>query len=350
MGHERAHPKPVRVPYFFGTGLALKSPMFRNFLWALLGVLLIHVECLGVGQCRAVHRPIFDRAKFDVTGVVFEPIWPRGPWGPNNQYHANIRANTALVFQGLRDPENFKKDRNAFHAQLTPYEDTPGSGMMGHFQLGDFFLKYMAGLQIVGKQFEKMLGPDSNAQMLMMHSVAQFTVFNSRSAYISVWSEPGSKGDLLGFARIFDGTDYSKLAAKPNSWKAYYSPEMPTEQSLRMRNVRTDYFDKLRAQGYHILDFSKYFLSENLKGEDRDYVRGIIHKFLQENFMNEQNLIFADRVVFVLHMGSNKLKEHYEQTFGAKDIPPDSIVQGKLKSEEHIMVVDMETLRQKLGF
>lgn len=316
---------------------------------ALICALLWQAACLAIGQCHAVHSPSVRRQAYLIVGAVFEPISPCEPWGPKNQFHADIRSNSVLVFQDLRDRQNFEKSPNAFRARILPYHDAPGNGFMAQMQLGVYFQMYLLGLQHIWGHYEEVLGPNAGSERLGAYSMVQ-TSFNSRTAYISVWSEPNQNGQLLGFTRIFDGTDYSNLGDKPYAWKAYYAPILPVEYSLSVRGIKVSYFENLRKQNYHIFEIGKYFLSKDLEKADRDYVRRILHKFWQENFMDENYLLYPDKAIFIFHTASDKLRDFYGEVFGTQEIPKDSVIQGQLKPNEHILFVDLKTIRQKLGF
>jgi len=317
-------------------------------LGALRSPLLIYAPCIQAKQCRGVHRSLsYNRAEFGVIGTLFEPIAPSRPWGPQNLYKADIREGAAMVIFGLKDKAVINTPY-AFKSQLRRYDDSLGNGMMAHFQIGAGFELYLVGLQFIWSFYEGKFGTRM-ADVLGSHSIAH-TMFNSRSAYMSVWSNETRRSDLLGFLRVFDGTDYSKLADKPYAWKAYYDHSTPAEISLQNRNIQMRFFKEKRAEGYHIFEIGKYFLSDNLTPADKIYVKQILHKFLQENFTDPNYLLFPEKTLFVFHVSSDTHMKAYKRSYGAQEVPADSVLEGKLMAGEHILFVDLKTFREKLGF
>lgn len=314
-----------------------------SFVWFLLAS---HAEANL--SCFSFYRKLNQNPKmFDITGIVFEPLSPRSPWGPNNQYNVDVRAGTALVINqvkggidNLNTLENFP-----FNARLFEYNDSPGNTMMGHFSLGKFYLNYIAGLQRLFDHYRRTMSA-ATADLLGIYSMVQ-TTFNSRTGVMSIWSEPGNNGDLIGFLRVFDGTEYKKLKPEAESWKEYYEPLLPVEFIFQQRNIKTSFFNNLRQENGHIFEIGKFFINEELNSENKKIVKKALLRFLKEIYLKPEYLIFKDKVNFIIHVGSVIHQKAYERNYGAKVIN-DPELNNQLKPGEALLMVDIKTLTEKL--
>lgn len=286
--------------------------------------------------------------KFDVTGIVFEPFSPIEPWGANHKYNVDIRTGKAMVLNqvkgGITNIDSLTEF--PFNARLFNYEDSPGNATIAQLSLGRFYLNYIVGLQRLFDHYRRTMS-EKAAETLGVQSIVQ-TVFNSRTGVMSIWSEPNNKGDLIGFLRVFDGTEYKRLRQNPASWKEYYGPILPVEFSFQQRGITTSFFQKLRKEDRHIFEIGKFFIEEDLNPTNKKTVRKTLLRFLKEFYLNPDYLLFKDKVTFVIHVGSEVHQKAYQRAYGAK-VLKDPDLERQLKPDEALLVVDLKTLSEKLS-
>ncbi len=164
-----------------------------------------------------------------------------------------------------------------------------------------------------------------------------------RAGYIVIRSSTS----IAAMARIYDGTDHSKLV-QGGSYGSYLrsSPSLPSESILKEKNIKTEIFSELRNNGFQIFELGKYFIGEENSPIEKLQIKKTIFTWVLRNYLSGDDASLA-KIKFVIDVSNPVHERAYRSLYGAKSLD-ENLFDPPLKSPDFIMLVDGPTLKSHL--
>ena len=222
-------------------------------------------------------------------------------------------------------------------------------------ETADLYQGFASGLNAFAQGAGRRVTPEESAAILANDKALFERFINSQrlgyafvnKAYDPYAASTQTQTPHSAFIRVYDGTDYSRFnipgisGAKLNS-----SPELPTEISMNRQNIKTDFFESYRRQGYQVFQIGKYVLSTELKPAEKKAARNEIFKWLLENYLDPAKML-SEKVVFVINVDSLPHEKTYRKFFGTTVVDPNRF-DPPIPAPNAILVVEQKILRQRL--
>ena len=123
--------------------------------------------------------------------------------------------------------------------------------------------------------------------------------------------------------------------------------ELPTEELLRVRGIKTEVLSTLRHQGYTLLELGKYHIRKDLLPEEKKILRLKIFEWILRDYLNlsPERL---EKTIFVIDTVEPALARVYTSLYGAEIVAPNEFTPA-LDPTESVLLVSGKRLKENLS-